>query len=298
MRGLLRVFVFAVAAAGVALAASVTPGVGSVRAAARAQSCPVAVRYAAPTEAHDAAGGWVYPDSPALTRYAMVLAAKAAAVTPKALIPVLVPRVGFRIPAPVPPSPVQAQAGAAACGYSGRVQAVVLSAPLESSDDVAAWEVDTAGPKLRAATAIGVGAAFDRFGDFHVVVVRGSVDDSDGTDPYAAYTESKPAHPEVHSSGFLVIMETRRWTSKARRVCGLVLLPHIRVTVYRGARAIESRTTNAHGQAVLLVPPGKYGFSISGRVDGAKLAPGIERGYPVLAGTVMPLPMTIGGYGC
>jgi hypothetical protein len=259
--------------------------------AAAASGCPSVGNYPAPREAAAAARGLDFSLSPSLTRYAMGAAATSAATATKAVMPIH----SLTLSAPSPPLR-EAQAGAASCGYTGRLLGVKISPALRGHDHTQiAWLVREVLPLLRRGAAFGVGAAFDRYGDVHLVMVSGSTADDDQTDPYAEYTEAKPTAPLEHASGLLIQTEAHVFKP---HLCDLVPMPHIHVTIYRANRSLLTRATNAKGELLVELPAGTYGYKVSGSFHGTPVTnSSIQRGYSVPRGQIVPLPI-VAAFGC
>lgn len=252
-----------------------------------AASCPAVAGHLAPDEARQAATGLLqsYPVSPTLTRYAMGIAAASANATPKVPPPSLVPIVSE--PAP---KLGQAQEAASACGYTGQVRGIAIAPPMQRVDDNPRFDVDVALPKLRGSAAVGIGVAFDRFGDLHVVYVGGTVNDNDGSDPFASYTESKPARPLPHPTGFLVVVY----------IDGVGDIGGARIRVYRGSREVGHGVTNRMGVVNIVVPgPGRYAVASSFVYKGHRYTG--KSVVPAMKGRMMPFTINAcapGEFGC
>jgi hypothetical protein len=249
-------------------------------------SCPSLAGHLAPDEAKKAA--LAYPISLTLTRYAMGLAAFAANRTPT-----LPPPAQVFVPVPNVPAPplAQVEQAASACGYPGRVRGIAVSAPFNSVDDAVKFTVEVANPKLRGSAAIGVGAAFDRFGQLHLVYLGGTVNDNTAnSDPFSAYTEDKPANPLPRPTGFAVLLSVGPYCSK--HVCGY---DHPRggiITVYRGTRVVGRGVSNRQGIAEIVVPgPGRYTIA-SSFLDRGRRYHSKSSGFPAMAGLIMPVTLT------
>lgn len=251
----------------------------------RVASCPALGAHLAPDEARQIAGGHTYSVSPTLTRYAMAVAAASAKATPTVPPPSLVPIISE----PAPKLGVVQQA-AAACGYTGKVRAIVISASVSGGDGAAVFDVRVADPKLRGSAAIGVGAAFDRFGDLHIVELGGTVNDNNGSDPFASYSESKPAHPLPHPTGFRVIV----YVDGEGDVSGA------HISIYRSTRLVAHGVTDKQGVVNLVVPgPGRYtitgSFTFKGHHYTGKSV------VPAMKGVMLPFTINAcapGEFGC
>jgi hypothetical protein len=268
--------------------------VSTSRAATRVQlaTCPSLGAHLAPNEARKEAESVVsisnsnpYPISPTLTHYAMGLASQQAAATPTK------PPVTLKATISEPsPTLMTANQAARACGYTGTVRATAISSPVSTLHDAAAFDVEVAVKKMQGSTAIGVGVAFDRFGDMHIVYVSGTINDNDGSDPFASYTENKPAHPLPHPTGFLVLLSVGPYCAK--HVCSY---DHPRggvITVYRGTRRVGRGITNSKGLAEIILPgPGRYTIE-SSFVDRGRRYHSKGSGFPAMAGVMMPVTLT------
>lgn len=252
-------------------------------------ACPGLGTFVGPDEARQAAKDVAYqpPVSPTLTRYAMALASESARATPKVPPPQFV-----AVDSEPTPKLAETQQAATACGYTGKVRSVVISVPLPAVEADPRLQVDVVDKQLRGSAAIGVGVAFDRYGDLHIVYVGGTINDNDGSDPFATFAENKPANPEPHPTGFMVLLSVGPICTTHPRSCGYDHPAHAQIGVFNGIHKVAHGVTNAKGMVSILVPkPGRYTITSSFR-DRGRLYHTKSSGFPALRGKMLPVELT------